>query len=160
METPEIKECKKSKYISERFALADISRIKKTSKRSKVPTRAYFCNICNFWHLTSQSDKKEDFKKEKMLALENQVKSLKLEIETLKKLSSKENKELNKQIKTDQRVKELNERLVKLNKAFKQQREDNHTLISKNIQLQNKIDELTKKTGIENETGTSNNNGG
>lgn len=49
--------CTKVQYTSEAFAIADIERIKRNSKRDKVPQNAYLCSRCNFWHLTSQKIK-------------------------------------------------------------------------------------------------------
>lgn len=46
--------CKKVSYGTEAFALADIRTIQKDSDRATVPIRAYHCNICNGWHLTSK----------------------------------------------------------------------------------------------------------
>lgn len=132
-------ECTKSQYTTERFALADIARIKKISSRDKVPVRAYFCDKCNFWHLTSEKNKKDQKNNDKIIALESEVKSLTTELEALKKANNKEDRAL---VKADSRVKLLNERVKILNELTNKLRADNKDLINKNIQLQNKLDEI------------------
>lgn len=51
--------CKKVKYATEKAADDDITRIYKTSNRSKVPVRSYLCK-CGFWHLTSKKHQMEE----------------------------------------------------------------------------------------------------
>jgi hypothetical protein len=60
--------CHKVKYSSKDFAEQDIKRIRKKSKQSTVPIRAYKCHNCKMWHLTSKeslNDVVETLKKEK-----------------------------------------------------------------------------------------------
>ena len=45
--------CEKKQFQSEKQAKTAIRTIKKNSKRSHIPTRAYFCKDCKTWHLTS-----------------------------------------------------------------------------------------------------------
>ena len=52
--------CKKVSYSSQVFALEDLIRIVKKSDRDTVPIRAYKCDFCGKWHLTSHKDKLED----------------------------------------------------------------------------------------------------
>lgn len=59
MDTDEVKEkerCKKVSFINEDFAIQYIKKLKETSKRTKVPSRAYLCEICLNWHLTSSGE--------------------------------------------------------------------------------------------------------
>lgn len=52
-----IQECKKTKYASAKWALLDIDRINKKSTRYKLPIRAYLCQFCGAWHITSEEYK-------------------------------------------------------------------------------------------------------
>jgi hypothetical protein len=141
-------ECTKVQYTSERFAMMDIDRIKKKSNRDKVPVRAYFCDICDFWHLTSTKDKNTELKDNRILSLEAEIKTLKLKINELEKSNNKEDRAL---VKADERVVELTKGLVKHKELIRKIRYESNDLISKNIQLQNKIDKY--------EAGKSNDNG-
>lgn len=57
-------ECSKVKFATEVAAQLHIAKLKRTSNRNKIPKRAYLCEHCNGWHLTS-SDKNEDTWREK-----------------------------------------------------------------------------------------------
>jgi hypothetical protein len=46
--------CKKTKYCSKVAAELDIAKIKRISTQEKIPQRAYRCNKCGCWHLTSK----------------------------------------------------------------------------------------------------------
>lgn len=46
--------CRKRRYRDEAAALVDLARIIYTSTSSKVPVRAYRCENCAGWHLTSK----------------------------------------------------------------------------------------------------------
>lgn len=133
-------DCLKTQYTTEAFALSDIIRIKKKSTRENVPKRAYFCRLCNFWHLTSQSDKLEERLNTKIAELQEEVKVLKAERELFKK-TSKEEKAM---VKADARLIELNTRNNALQKRNKAITKDNHDLIAKNYQLQKKLDSESK----------------
>ena len=45
--------CKKVAFGTKRDADLYIAKIKKESKRDKIPARSYLCYKCNTWHLTS-----------------------------------------------------------------------------------------------------------
>jgi hypothetical protein len=79
------KNCTKTQYMSETFANIEIKRIRSTSKREKIPKRAYKCDDCGYWHLTSLSDKKEVRKPKEMVIMDNQ----KAIIETLKEKNNR-----------------------------------------------------------------------
>lgn len=130
--------CIKVKYTTERFALEDIDRIKRKSIRKKIPTRAYFCK-CGFWHLTSKPDKRDEV----VFALLDEIKLLKHKLDSL---TLEKNREDRIQIKTDIRIKELNERNKKLQKTNSSIRYDLSTVIAKNIQLQRQIDAANNKS--------------
>lgn len=45
--------CKKILYINEKIAKIALSRIKEIEQGHKKPIRAYECEVCGGWHLTS-----------------------------------------------------------------------------------------------------------
>lgn len=69
-------DCSKTKFRDEKTALDFITKLNKTSARSVRPLRAYLCQRCNTWHLTSQ---------------ENDYDKLKNEIERLNKIIKEKN---------------------------------------------------------------------
>lgn len=46
-------ECRKVFFADEKFALQYIAKLNKTSYRERKPVRAYLCQHCLNWHLTS-----------------------------------------------------------------------------------------------------------
>lgn len=46
--------CKKKAYSSQKYAEGIIANISENSERDKLPTRAYKCEVCGYWHLTSK----------------------------------------------------------------------------------------------------------
>ena len=129
------KECKKVKFSTEKDAEFYLNKLKKTSSRKNIPTRAYLCPFCTSWHLTSR----ESFENKKILELQNQVELLKKEIskkkEEINLLEGKNNKEYNLAIKTDERIKKLNEKIAEKDKTIRRLRTDNSELITKLYQL-------------------------
>jgi hypothetical protein len=144
--------CVKAKYASERFAMMDVKRIKKRNEADgnprKIPEYAYFCTICNLWHLTKQKQKGDEKSDKAIATLEEKIKTLNSEIDALKRLHSKEDKADRVLVKADARVKEIAGQVKKQNEIIKKLREDSEGLICKNIQLQKKIDqhEMDKDT--------------
>lgn len=65
--------CEKVRYETSGAATSAITTLKKRSRRSKIPTRSYFCVDCKGYHLTSKPDsdknkryaKKSNFKLKK-----------------------------------------------------------------------------------------------
>lgn len=45
--------CKKVSFADEKFAQIYIDKLQKTSNRRLIPVRAYLCEKCLLWHLTS-----------------------------------------------------------------------------------------------------------
>jgi Sec-independent protein translocase protein TatA len=131
---------KKSRYASEKEALAHIEIIKKKSTREKIPVRAYMCQH-GHWHITSKINS------EKLLETNNelgkQIEEFKKEITLLKELNTaalkKNNKEENIQVKVDKRIQELNKRNTELKKTIRRVREDNHELITQNLKLKQQL---------------------
>lgn len=137
-------QCMKVQYTSEKFALEDIERIRKKSNRSRIPMRAYYCDKCNFWHVTSKSDTNT----ERIAELNKLNDELKLKNEELQKALNicrvskdpKLSKEEKLAIKKDIRVIELQEQVTSLRTRMKQLTRDNSTLIAKNIDYQKKLE--------------------
>jgi predicted RNase H-like nuclease (RuvC/YqgF family) len=50
-------ECRKVYFVDEKFALEYIDKLNKTSSREIKPVRAYLCEKCLCWHLTSIESK-------------------------------------------------------------------------------------------------------
>jgi len=69
--------CKKVKFIDEEFANQYIQKLNKTSKRRLKPVRAYLCEKCLTWHITSIesiSSKLPKIEQERLLAKEQKQK--------------------------------------------------------------------------------------
>ena len=69
--------CKKVKFIDEEFANQYIQKLNKTSKRRLKPVRAYLCEKCLTWHITSIesiSPKLPKIEQERLLAKEQKRK--------------------------------------------------------------------------------------
>jgi len=49
--------CKKVKFVNEASAMMYVNKLQKTSIRDKKPVRAYLCETCLSWHLTSIESK-------------------------------------------------------------------------------------------------------
>jgi len=71
--------CKKVSFANEFFANAYIEKLQKTSARKLKPIRAYLCENCLNWHLTSIIG----FEQERYNNLERQINNLKSKIEHL-----------------------------------------------------------------------------
>lgn len=76
--------CRKVSFSDEKTALFYIDKLKKTSKRKVKPVRAYLCEKCLTWHLTSREERMS--REEEQLTirigkLENKVKQLRKESE-------------------------------------------------------------------------------
>ena len=52
-----MEKCGKTLFPSGKIARAEINKIKRTSHRSKIPKREYFCKKCNAFHITSRKTK-------------------------------------------------------------------------------------------------------
>ena len=75
--------CDKVSFLNEKYANEHIAKIKKESKRKVIPTRAYECNKCPNWHLTSQPNWRESIK-----TMEGQVTKLKGQVQSLERRNS------------------------------------------------------------------------
>lgn len=82
-------ECSKVYFADEKNALLYIEKLHKTSVRDKKPVRAYLCEKCLCWHLTSIESKENrqivylnrqiNNLKAKVLHLQNEISQLKNE---------------------------------------------------------------------------------
>lgn len=82
--------CKKTSFANEESANHYIKKLKKTSTRSVIPVRAYLCEKCHNWHLTSIPTKEQKV----IDNLEKHIKNLKLKINKLEKKLQNENNKL------------------------------------------------------------------
>lgn len=135
--------CTKVQYTSEEFALNDIKRIKLISKRSRQPFRTYYCKYCNFWHISSTSNKVYDSLK----SAETELETLKAEritlLKTIKELKafndSEEGSLQRLTIRREDTVAQLRTQVQQLNKRVKQLTTVNKDLIYRNLQLEKQI---------------------
>ena len=136
-------DCVKTKYATEQFALDDIARIKKSSTRAKIPTKAYLCEKCSFWHLTS----KDDIVHKQVLELLQELTKLRKENEKLKN-KHKEIQEVNVSLQRDKLIKQLKTQLSKCEGQLKRAREESRQLITKKLLVEQ---ELAKYKTLNNE---------
>lgn len=67
--------CIKVKFSDEKQAMFYVKKLQETSNRDKVPNRAYLCEICFTWHITSSDEIKQiDFIRSKYEAKINNLK--------------------------------------------------------------------------------------
>lgn len=52
----ECSETGKRRFTSHGHAQNEMKRIRRVSRKSEIPKRAYHCEFCNGWHLTKQSE--------------------------------------------------------------------------------------------------------
>ena len=130
--------CKKTKYSSKEFAEFGIVHIQEKSFKAKVPVRAYLCDRCNCWHLTSKPDyfelqKEIDLLKEKNKELENAAKENELLKEKNKELGNLSKSEAYNNAARDDLVQKLQQALSNKDKIIKNLRKTNEELVIKNI---------------------------
>ena len=123
--------CHKTRYANETEANKDVERIKKTSTRSNVPIRSYFCSVCSNWHLTS----KESYVVTTLKAVSKELQQAKTEIKRLVAENKRQQDRNLQDIRKDEEVIALQQTLLKKNKMIKGLINDNSDLISKNIAL-------------------------
>ena len=112
--------CTKSRYASEKMALIDIKRFAKESTRKEIPIRAYHCDKCNSWHLTSRPD--IDFLVNENKNLKEELEKRINEVRTLNKtIITFENRKINseKMEEQDNRIKKLIHLNLSINKELK-----------------------------------------
>jgi len=92
MEEEEKERCKKVSFINEDFALQYIKKLKETSTRTKVPSRAYLCETCLNWHLTSKGEYPVEEKERQTKAktrFDNQIRDRDFKIASLERKLAK-----------------------------------------------------------------------
>ena len=77
--------CSKTHFADEKTALEYVDRLQKTSKRAVVPHRAYLCEKCLNWHITSLPLKKEKSIKDALKKLEETLKGKNSRIKRLER---------------------------------------------------------------------------
>jgi hypothetical protein len=127
--------CTKVSFGSEAMANEDIKRIKNKSTRQVVPTRAYNCNKCGGWHLTSQPNWIVHTKN-----LECKIEILETKVKSLEGLnSSLRIGEIGKFVKKNEQQKQtIDNRNVTIKKLQKTNVELMDNLIKANIKLNTK----------------------
>lgn len=129
--------CNKTKYGSKKLAEEDIYRIQKKSNRTTVPIRSYLCNLCDgkYWHITSKEDKYNysEMELKRIKELEEEITKLK---EANQALKSGTLRELAKEVKVDQKVKQLKQQLDKTEKMLIASKKNNAELICKIVKLE------------------------
>lgn len=120
------KECTKTRYKSERFALIDVQRIQKKKDGKRKPQRAYFC-YCGYWHLTSMQNAEVVLKDRVIAALKKEVYDLKVEVMVLK-IELAESKKISgnekAKIKLDSRIVEMKAMTTKNQQTIKALRDE------------------------------------
>lgn len=129
--------CKKVYFSSEKIAEEHILKFAKTSVRSRIPVRSYYCNKCGFWHLTSKQDKL----KEVIDLLQEENRKLREENIALK---NKDKRELDREVSLDERIKRLNQTISDKNKIISRQRLDISNLVSQ-LNAPSQIDKFNNK---------------
>lgn len=90
--------CYKASFINEKFAQEYLNKLKQTSVRLKKPKRAYLCEHCLNWHLTSSPEEKDDSvpdkRDKKIEGLENQIKNLNMQISVLVSKNNNQKKQI------------------------------------------------------------------
>ena len=81
--------CRKTHFANEKTALEYVKRLQETSKRQVVPDRAYLCERCLNWHITSLPLKKELTIKDQLHQLELKLKEKNGRIKNLEKQVNK-----------------------------------------------------------------------
>ena len=59
-------ECKKTKFATEAYAEDYIEKLRKTSKRERIPQSTYLCPNCHAWHLTSKKQRSVETENSKL----------------------------------------------------------------------------------------------
>jgi predicted RNase H-like nuclease (RuvC/YqgF family) len=125
--------CRKVKFSDENSALFTIKKIEENSTIKKKPNRAYLCEKCNCWHLTSRPD---------IYVIQNENKELKKKTEELiktieelstlnKQINSKEDKETRFKVKKDEQIKQLKHTNSILTKKMSNIYKDKNDLINR-----------------------------
>lgn len=139
MSLPRKKRCEKIRYASEQVAEKFLKHIRATtSKAKKQPKRVYYCSDCLAWHLTSSSGSAKYW--DRILELTKKLEEIRQVFADYKKADNKAIRiEAKSQYFLDQYRKQMN----RLQSDLTRLRKDQHALISKNLQLEKQIKQLT-----------------
>lgn len=126
-------DCVKVKFSTEQYALFHITKHKKRNEDKGLVARAYKCNFCNGWHITSQvyNNQLVEDNEELRNQLVEQIKKsvdLKAEVEILKKqLKNKDKKVVN----SEPLVQQLKQTVNKLRVRIRDLEDTRNMLIAK-----------------------------
>ena len=121
--------CKKTSFADEQTAMRYVYILQNTSRRSVIPHRAYLCEKCLNWHITSLTIQKE---KDEDLKMRREIQKLERAI-----------KERNKQIENkDNKIQELKDNMVTLNRRIAMHDKSSLSSLKKINELTEKIEEL------------------
>jgi len=110
-----MKKCTKVSFIDENYANQYISKLNKTSKRKLKPVRAYLCENCLAWHLSSIEEINHKLPKlEQDRLLSKELKQKEYERRGLEIAKEKQ----------DEKYKKLNDKHSVLCSKYKQVKED------------------------------------
>lgn len=147
--------CTKTIYSSEALAKEDVIRIKNKSKRMRKPLSVYKCPHGEHWHLTSRDNtlkdkiaaleaelkKVNETREEWLSGLKGELAAAKLEFENYKKSYNQKERVV---VRADERVKDLQKQLKQQALTISKLKNDKNTLFAQIVQLNNKIEILTK----------------
>jgi hypothetical protein len=132
--------CPKTRFATKADADFYIKKIQANPNKSgKVPVRAYLCNRCQTWHLTSQVDyvKQAEEQSKEIAALKSENTRLRAE---LIEARQEESKDLRKEVRVDQSVKAVKQQLDKAKRELVVARRNNGELLAEMLQLRKKLE--------------------
>lgn len=128
----ETTECKKVKFATEEFALFYVDKLQKTSIRDKKPIKAYLCQHCVSWHLSSKESYAVLYHRileKKLLETELLLADKTQENLELSQPTTRKKKELEIALKADMRIVELKRQINAKDKKISKLQKDNNQLI-------------------------------
>jgi predicted RNase H-like nuclease (RuvC/YqgF family) len=118
-------ECIKASFKDEETAMKYIKKLQATSKRDRIPQRAYLCEKCSTWHLTSKPDYNKVETISKIEKIEPGVDVFNKYESTIKQLTLEL---LEKNAEIEAMIKQLNKMYKEINKMYKEIYELNDTI--------------------------------
>lgn len=125
-------ECSKTSFATEKDASFFIDKLSRTSTRDTKPIRAYFCNKCTCWHLTSR----HSFESKAITEYKIRISELEKEISQLK---SENNQKQIQFINRDEIVVKHRKTIRDKDKLISNLRKTVSDLVTQNLQLKKKL---------------------